>query len=95
MFSYAGEPVSEEVSAAGAPAADCLRFREGSIIAKAMRRNPRKARAGPTTMRRVEKMSGLKPPSTLLEPPHIRMKPMIINARQPPIINRLRRGKRM
>lgn len=44
-----------------------------------MNRNPRKEIAGPTTMRRVEKMSGSKPATVVLGP-SISRKPMTIAA---------------
>ncbi len=53
-----------------------------SRIAKAIRRKPRNVTAGPITMRRVEKMSGLNPPSTELPEPAINMNPITISARQ-------------
>lgn len=54
-------------------------------MAKAMHRKPRKAIVGPTTIRRVLKISGLKPVSTLLPGPAIRANPRMIRARQMPI----------
>ena len=51
-------------------------------MAKAIKRNPRNVTAGPITMRRVEKISGLKPPSTELPGPAINMNPTTIKAKQ-------------
>ena len=50
-------------------------------MAKAMKRNPKNEIAGPTTIRRVLNMSGLKPFSMLLPSPPIRMNPTTIIVR--------------
>lgn len=50
-------------------------------MAKTMQRKPMKVMAGPITMRRVEKMSGLKPFSTELPGPAMRMNPITMRAR--------------
>ncbi len=46
---------------------------------------------GPTTMRRVLKMSGLKPLASLVPGPNINRKPMTITTIDPTIINMLSR----
>lgn len=59
------------------------------MMAKAIRRNPRKETVGPTTILRVLNMSGLKPPSTVVPGPDISMKPRIIMARDAAISRKL------
>lgn len=49
------------------------------MIAKAINRKPRNEIVGPTTMRRVEKMSGSKP-AAVVEGPSMSRKPTIIAA---------------
>ena len=63
-------------------AIECFTRSGFTIMAKAIRRNPKKAIVGPITMRRVEKISGLKPSCAELPPPAMSRNPRIIIARQ-------------
>lgn len=58
-------------------------------MANAIKRKPRKHKRGPTTMRLVLNISGLKPSGSLLPPPLINKYPKRINTRHPPIIQKL------
>lgn len=63
------------------------------MIAKAISRNPKNVMVGPTTMRRVLNISGLNSVCEADPPPLISRKPIIIIARQHPIIMKLVRVK--